>query len=1111
MHSHYQFQIKPVGRIRLGDLQRPWREHPNGSAVHTTHLLLLLVGLGFLTSAAHAVTLLTLYLQHKNGNPAQQHPVLSARSLISPICCVVAWTIHGCMSLQERIQPHFSPPVRFFWCINFLLSSTSFALWAQGRIGLWADPLAFLTKVIVIARFVLSICIVLAGILQEYQFRSTSYVSLENATFPSSRRSNTTLVDHPVPSTSPKPNGKQVKVKVKSEPTLTEAQKDYQRPTTLRAFYAHIKHLRPFLWPSKSKKLQIHILLCLVLLVAGRVVNVAVPTQVRNVVNALKSVEDGAEGGKDEFGNPRFVWKEIMIFIAFRALQGSIGVVDTTQSLLWIPVGQFNTRELAVRMFEHLLNLSLRFHLNRKTGEMLRVQDRGVSSIVTLLSSLLFNIIPCLVDITVACIVLTSSFDIYFGIIVFVTMMCYIYATILMTDWRTRYRRESNALDNAVEARAVDSLLNYETIKLFATEEFEVGKYMDAIQAYQKADQKSQYTLAILNTTLNLVIQGGLALGCLLCAKRVAQKEMEVGEFVMYYAYILQLYGPLNTFGSSYRSLQKNFIDMEKMLDLFKEPVEIQDLPDSKPLVMTKGEVVFENVSFGYNPMYPNVKSVSFTIPHGKKLALVGPSGGGKSTILKLLFRFYDPTIGRILIDGQDIRTVTQTSLRRRIGIVPQDTALFNETIGYNIGYGKIGQDRAQVFDPSRSSLARRRSASYDSSDNGNDHGGVTVNGSGCGSGYGSGPRRVLMSGKPIKQTRGRKSKNGSPSTLPETQVVTECDGDADIEVDGADYNDNEDWQEDGRIQAAAEAARIHEIITRFPEGYRTRVGERGMRLSGGEKQRVAIARTILKNPAILLLDEATSALDTQTEREIQNSIESISKDRTTLMIAHRLSTIVDADEILVIQQGQIAEQGSHEELMRAGGIYAAMWMQQLREDRTPSLGSSQSSQKDSSKGEEEESEEDDSSDEDVPPNRIRIRRPGGRYCGHHHHGSGHPSDHKNTSRKMMSHSLPAYAFLSGGVASRPGSESGSRSGTNAGAGVGAGSGHDFSSRQIDHAAVSTLPSVDGPEGTQRLDVLDEVDHFIETMDNEEGDSQPTETDPILPRTRSPGPNRDSN
>ncbi|KAG0071813.1 Homocysteine S-methyltransferase 1 [Linnemannia elongata] len=672
--------------------------------------------------------------------------------------------------------------------------------------------------------------------------------------------------------------------------TSDSVQKDYKRPTTFKEFYEHWKRLLPYIWPSNSRRLQGHIMLCLGLLVAGRIVNVLVPQQVANVVNALTMVAEGSPGGMDQNGNPRFIWKEIVVLIMLRALQGELGVIDTLQGLLWIPVGQFNTRELAVKMFEHLLNLSLRFHLNRKTGELLRIQDRGVSSIVTLLSTLLFKILPCLVDIAVACIILTYAFDIYFGIIVGVTMICYIYVTILMTDWRTRYRRESNDLENAVEARAVDCLLNYETIKLFATEEYETEKYTDAILAYQKADRKSQYTLGVLNTTLNIVIQGGLTVGCLLCAQRVAQKEMAVSEFVMYYAYILQLYGPLDQFGASYRSLQKNFIDMERMLDVFKEPVEIQDKPDAKPLVITGGEVVFENVSFGYKPQDSNLKSVSFKVPPGKKLALVGPSGGGKSTVLRLLFRFYDPTQGRILIDGQDIRNVTQSSLRKWIGIVPQDTTLFNETIEYNIGYGQIGQDH-----------------------------------------------------KAAKSGPGLKHKNESPSPSPKIADVTEGE-----DVD----SDDEGLEVEGRIQAAAEAAQIHEIVSRFQNGYATRVGERGLRLSGGEKQRIAIARTILKNPPILLLDEATSALDTQTEREIQNSIESTSKGRTALMIAHRLSTIVDADEILVIQRGEIAEQGSHEELLQAGGIYAAMWMQQLGEDRTP-VESSDSSEKESFKGEE--------------------------------------------------------------------------------------------------------------------------------------------------------------
>ncbi|KAG0298728.1 Homocysteine S-methyltransferase 1 [Dissophora globulifera] len=857
----------------------------------------------------------------------------------------------------------------------------------------WNRPI---TRASILARFIQSAALVLFGALQEYHVRSFVAQDASDSPLPSSHTSHVTLIHEssngPTARVDKKNKTKKPKGEAASNPAL--APKDYKRPTTFREFYQHCKHLRPYIWPSDSRKLQLHIMLCLGLLVVGRVVNVLVPWQVSNVVNALTKVADGSPEGRDENGNPRFVWKEIIVFIGLRALQGSIGAVDTLQGLLWVPVGQYNTRELAVKMFEHLLNLSLRFHLNRKTGEMLRVQ---------------------------------------------VTMVCYIYATILMTDWRTRYRRESNALDNAVEARAVDSLLNYETIKLFATEDYEVGKYFEAIIAYQQADRKSQYTLGILNTTLNIVIQAGLALGCLLCAKRVAQKEMEVGEFVMYYAYILQLYGPLNLFGTSYRSLQKNFIDMEKMLDLFQEPVEIQDQPEAKPLVMTGGEVVFENVSFGYNPMYPNLKSVSFKIPQGKKLALVGPSGGGKSTILRLLFRFYDPTQGRILIDGQDIRTVSQSSLRRKIGIVPQDTALFNESIGYNIGYGKIGQDRTQIFDPTRSaSTIHRRRISSGSSDNNNNLGGA---------GIGESARRPSLSGKSAKSAaRGRKRRNSVNASLASHVRGTEGDEDADVEGEDADYDDDEDWEDDGRIQAAAEAARIHEIITRFPEAYATRVGERGMRLSGGEKQRVAIARTILKNPPILLLDEATSALDTQTEREIQNSIEAISKDRTTLMIAHRLSTIVDADEILVIQKGEIAEQGSHEQLMQAGGIYAAMWMQQLREDRTL-VGSSHSSQKESSKGEEESDEVDSSDDEHGQMGRIRIRRS--------HNGQRYPTSNQEighySDRGMISFSLPTYATGYSGSGS---SDAGSV------AEPGTGSRHGFLQSRFDQLALSSQFSV---------------------------------------------------
>ncbi|CAG8454293.1 2138_t:CDS:10 [Diversispora eburnea] len=559
----------------------------------------------------------------------------------------------------------------------------------------------------------------------------------------------------------------------------------YQPPHTLSDFYSKFKKLLPFVWPSHDIKLQIAIVICMLLLVMGRIVNVLLPYRYKGLVDRLQEEE---KVWKE-------IWKEILLFIGLRCLQGDVGLVNTAQSLLWIPV-------VSVKMFEHLLNLSLRFHLNRKTGEILRVQDRGVSSIVSILSSVIFNIIPTLVDIVIAIVIFTIAFDLFFGMIVFATMSLYIVSTIIMTDWRTKYRRLTNLLDNNMEAKAVDSLLNYETVKLYAAEPFE------AILDYQSADQKSNFTLYILNTAQNLIIQCGLLAGCILCASRISKGEMNVGDFVMYLTYILQLYGPLNWFGNYYRVIQKNFVDMEKMLDLLQESPEIKDLPQADPLVIKKGEVIFDNVSFGYNAKFPTLKSISFTIPSGSTVALVGPSGGGKSTIIRLLFRFYDVQSGRILVDGQDIRHVKQQDLRSCIGIVPQDTVLFNDTIKYNIRYGKIGAN-------------------------------------------------------------------------------------------------------DRMVEEAARAAQIHDKILGFPEGYGTKVGERGLRLSGGEKQRV--------NPQIVLLDEATSALDTRTERHIQKSL------------PHRLSTIVHADQILVLQDGEIVERGSHIELMQKEGVYYKLWNKQLK------------------------------------------------------------------------------------------------------------------------------------------------------------------------------------
>ncbi|CAG8511295.1 10983_t:CDS:10 [Paraglomus brasilianum] len=521
---------------------------------------------------------------------------------------------------------------------------------------------------------------------------------------------------------------------------------------------------------------------------------------------------------------------DILIYVGLRFLQGNVGLLSNIQTYLWIDIAQFTTRKVSVDMFDHLLELSLRFHINRKTGEILRAQKRGVMSIVAILSSVLFQVVPTLVDIGIAVAYFTVAFDKLFGIIVFVTMSLYIAATIILTDWRTGYRRKANVLENLMEAKAVDTLLNYETVKYYAAEDFESKEYQKAVDDYQDADKISNATIYILTLVQNVIIQAGLLVGGLLCAYQVTQGQKTVGDFVLYLAYILQLYQPLNDFGSYYKSIQKNLVDMEKMLDLMHEPVEVKDPIKPTPLNVEKGEIEFRNVTFAYDERNPILKNVSFRVPSGQTVAIVGPSGGGKSTLLRLLLRFYDIQEGCILIDGIDVKEVKQQELRGQIGVVPQDTVLFNNTIKYNIRYSRI---------------------------------------------------------------------------------------------DGTDEE----------VAAAAVAAKIHEKILGFPDGYDTKVGERGLRLSGGEKQRVAIARTVLKNPQIVLLDEATSALDTSTERHIQKSLQQMTVNRTTLIIAHRLSTIVHADQILVVKAGEIVERGSHDELMqRENGVYFKLWNKQLKE-----------------------------------------------------------------------------------------------------------------------------------------------------------------------------------
>ncbi|KAI8137554.1 hypothetical protein BJV82DRAFT_634815 [Fennellomyces sp. T-0311] len=593
-----------------------------------------------------------------------------------------------------------------------------------------------------------------------------------------------------------------------------------QEPSAFSNFFGKMRKLLPYIWPHKSVKLQFLVLVCIGLMITGLAVNVWAPLQIGRVV-------DGFEQDKG-----KFAWAAVLVYVGLRFLQGGSGLIQATQNWLWIPIGQYTTREISVKMFSHLHGLSLHFHINRKTGEVLRVMDRGTNSIVQLLSQILFQIFPALANIVVAVFVCAIKFTPPFGIIVFLTMSFYLFVTISMTEWRTKYRRRMIELDNSARTKAVDSLLNFETVKYYGAEDFEINRYKDAIVEYQKADWISSTSLNLLNLAQNAVISAGLLAGCLLFAWEVSQGRLTSGDFVFFNMYMMQLYTPLHFFGTYYRMIQSNFIDMEKMLALFEEQQTVKDAPNAKDLVVKEGHVVFDNVTFSYDPRQTALNGISFSIPHGATVALVGPSGGGKSTILRLLFRFYDPDTGHIYIDGQDIKEVRQESLRRNIGVVPQDTVLFNDSILYNIGYGKIGASEDHIF-------------------------------------------------------------------------------------------------------KAAKAAQIHDKVLQFPDGYETKVGERGLRLSGGEKQRVAIARTILKDPPIILLDEATSALDTGTEREIQKALSIMTKNRTTLVIAHRLSTIVNADLILVIKDGRVAESGSHEELIKRGsdGIYYEMWQKQLHDD----------------------------------------------------------------------------------------------------------------------------------------------------------------------------------
>ncbi len=583
-----------------------------------------------------------------------------------------------------------------------------------------------------------------------------------------------------------------------------------------------LRMLLPYLWPRDSVEMRVRVVVAFLFLIASKSATVVIPIYFKKAIDALTVTPEHAV-----LAVPLGL---ILAYGLARVLSLAFGELrDATFS----KVGQRTIRRVALSVFRHLHALSLRFHLERQTGGLSRSLERGTSAIETLLRFSLFSIAPTLVEIALVTIILWRMFDAWFALATFVTVVAYIGYTFTVSEWRTKFRRQMNEEDRRANTKAIDSLLNYETVKYFGNEEHEARRYDQALSGYEGAAVKSQRTLSLLNVGQAAIISVGLTVVMAMAARGIVQGRMTIGDFVLVNTYLLQLYQPLNFFGFVYREMKQALADMEQMFTLLSVEREIADSPAAKPLVVTGGAIAFEDVSFGYDPRRPILKGVSFAVPAGKTVAIVGPSGAGKSTISRLLFRFYDTSGGRILIDRQDIRDVTQASLRASIGIVPQDTVLFNDTIFYNIAYGRTSASPAEV-------------------------------------------------------------------------------------------------------EEAARLAHIHDFVMALPDGYQTTVGERGLKLSGGEKQRVAIARTILKNPAILMFDEATSALDTHTEREIQANLREVSRGRTTLVIAHRLSTVVDADEILVLEQGHVIERGRHAELLALSGAYAALWARQQESSQGP-------------------------------------------------------------------------------------------------------------------------------------------------------------------------------
>ncbi|KAF2402640.1 P-loop containing nucleoside triphosphate hydrolase protein [Trichodelitschia bisporula] len=609
-------------------------------------------------------------------------------------------------------------------------------------------------------------------------------------------------------------------VKAAAKPDILLEEKVVTNAEQRKADWAIMKEMSRYLWPKDNLGTRFRVGLAVSLLVGAKVLNVQVPFYFKSIVDSM-NIDFMAVGGT--------AWTVAgSMVVAYGATRVGATLFQELRNAVFASVAQKAIRKVAAGVYGHLLRLDLNFHLSRQTGGLTRAIDRGTKGISFLLTSMVFHIFPTALEISLVCGILTYQYGAKFAAITAVTMVAYTAFTITTTSWRTKFRKQANAADNKAATVAVDSLINYEAVKHFNNEAYEVARYDSALQQYEKASIKVATSLAYLNSGQNIIFSSALTAMMYLACSGVASGNLTVGDLVMVNQLVFQLSVPLNFLGSVYRELRQSLLDMETLFNLQKVNVTIKDSPEAKPLALTGGQIVFENVRFGYRKDRIILNGLNLTIPAGKKVAIVGPSGCGKSTLLRLLFRFWDVQDGRILIDGQDIRHVSLASLREAIGVVPQDTPLFNASIGHNIRYGRL------------------------------------------------------------------------------------------------DASDEE-------VQDAARRAHIHEIVDSWPDKYDTMVGERGMMISGGEKQRLAISRLILKDPPLLFFDEATSALDTHTESALLGNIQSILKDkkRTSVFVAHRLRTIYDADLIIVLKDGRVAEQGTHEELVNHGGLYAELWSAQ--------------------------------------------------------------------------------------------------------------------------------------------------------------------------------------